>query len=52
MPNKIICNESEEMNVDLILIGKANSRNISNIILGSTAEYIINHAYTPILVVP
>jgi len=52
MPNKIICNESEKMNVDLIVIGKANSRNISNIILGSTAEYIVNHAYAPILVVP
>ena len=50
-PNKIICEVSENLNVDLIVIGKSSS-NISNLILGSTAAYIVNHANTPVLVVP
>ena len=50
-PNKIICEVSENLNVDLVVIGKSSS-NISNIILGSTAAYIVNHANVPVLVVP
>jgi len=51
-PNKIICDESEKLGSDLIVIGKSSSSNISNIILGSTAAYIVNHANVPVLVVP
>ena len=51
-PNKIICDESEKLESDLIVIGKSSSSNISNIILGSTAAYIVNHANVPVLVVP
>ena len=51
-PNKIICDESEKLGSDLIVIGKSSSSNISNIILGSTAAYIVNHANIPVLVVP
>ncbi len=51
-PNKIICDESEKLGSDLIIIGKSSSSNISNIILGSTAAYIVNHANVPVLVVP
>ena len=50
-PNKIICELSEKLKVDLIVIGKSSS-NISNLILGSTAAYIVNHANIPVLVVP
>ncbi|MDP7027494.1 MAG: universal stress protein [Candidatus Marinimicrobia bacterium] len=51
-PNKIICDESDKLGADLIIIGKSSSSNISNIILGSTAAYIVNHANVPVLVVP
>ncbi len=51
-PNKVICNESEKLGSDLIVIGKSSGSNISNIILGSTAAYIVNHANVPVLVVP
>ena len=51
-PHKIICDESEKLTVDLIVIGKSSRNNISNIILGSTAAYIVNHANVPVLVVP
>ena len=51
-PNKIICDESEKLGSDLIVIGKSSSSSISNIILGSTAAYIVNHANVPVLVVP
>ena len=51
-PNKIICDESEKLGSDFIIIGKSSSSNISNIILGSTAAYIVNHANVPVLVVP
>ena len=50
-PNKIICDESEKLGSDLIVIGKSSS-NISNIILGSTSTYVISHANIPVLVVP
>ena len=50
-PNKIICEVSDNLKVDLIVIGKSSS-NISNLILGSTAAYIVNHANIPVLVVP
>ena len=51
-PNKVICDESEKLGSDLIVIGKSSSSNISNIILGSTAAYIVNHANVPVVVVP
>ncbi len=51
-PNKVICDESEKLGSDLIVIGKSSGSNISNIILGSTAAYIVNHANVPVLVVP
>ena len=51
-PNKIICDESEKLESDLIVIGKSSSSNISNIILGSTAAYIVNHANVHVLAAP
>ena len=50
-PSKIICDESDKLKADLIVLGKSSST-ISNIILGSTASYIVNHSNVPVLVVP
>ena len=51
-PNKIICEEAVNLDADLIVIGKSSKGKISNILLGSTAAYIVNHASVPVLVVP
>jgi len=51
-PNKIICEEAVNLDADLIVLGKSSKGNISKILLGSTAAYIVNHASVPILVVP
>ena len=51
-PQKVICNEAERTNADLIIMGTSSKPNISKFLLGTTASYVIEHANVPVLVVP
>ena len=51
-PQKVICNEAARTNADLIIMGTSSKPNISKLLLGTTASYVIEHAKIPVLVVP
>ena len=51
-PQKVICNEAARTNADLIIMGTSSKPNISQLLLGTTASYVIEHAKIPVLVVP
>ena len=50
-PNKVICEEAEKAQADLIIMG-VNDKSVSNIIFRSTASFVIEHVEIPVLVVP
>ena len=50
-PNKVICDEAEQAQADLIIMG-VNDKSVSNIIFRSTASFVIEHVKIPVLVVP
>ncbi|MFQ6609914.1 MAG: universal stress protein, partial [Fidelibacterota bacterium] len=49
---KTICAVSDELNVDLIVMGTNGRDNIHDFILGTTSEYVVRHSKKPVLVVP
>ena len=51
-PQKVICDEAARTNADLIIMGTSSKPNISKLLLGTTASYVIAHANIPVLVVP
>ena len=51
-PNKVICEEAEKANVDLIIMGVCDKNIISSLIFRSTASFVIKHVRIPVLVVP
>jgi len=51
-PQKVICDEAARTNADLIIMGTSSKPNISKLLLGTTASYVIEHAKIPVLVVP
>ena len=50
--NIVICQEAENNQVDLIIMGVSEKNIISNFIFRSTASYVIEHVDIPVLVVP
>ena len=50
-PNKVICEEAEKTQADLVIMG-VNDKRVSNIIFRSTASFVIEHVKIPVLVVP
>ena len=50
-PNKVICEEAEKTQADLVIMG-VNDKSVSNIIFRSTASFVIDHVKIPVLVVP
>ena len=50
-PNKVICEEAEKTQADLVIMG-VNDKSLSNIIFRSTASFVIEHVKIPVLVVP
>ena len=50
-PNKVICEEAEKAQADLIIMG-VNDKSVSNSIFRSTASFVIEHVEIPVLVVP
>ena len=51
-PNKVICEEAQKAQADLIIMGVSDTNIISNFIFRSTASYVIDHVDMPVLVVP
>ena len=49
--SKKILEESEEGNVDLIVIGSRGCGGLTGLFLGSVSNYVVNHCKLPILVV-
>ena len=51
-PNKVICEEAQKSQADLIIMGVSDTSIISNFIFRSTASFVIEHVRIPVLVVP
>ena len=51
-PNKVICEEAQKAQADLIIMGVSDKNIISNLIFRSTASYVIEHVEIPVMVVP
>ena len=51
-PHEIILNLAEELDIDLIVMGKLGRRGVKRILLGSVAERVIEFASCPILLYP
>lgn len=50
-PNRVILDAAKENDVDLIVLGARGHSLIARTLLGSTSDYIANHARCPVLVV-
>lgn len=51
-PGPEIVDVAKELNVDLIVIGHQGRSALGSILLGSVAQYVVNHTPCPILVIP
>lgn len=51
-PGPEIVDIAKELNVDLIVIGHQGRSALGSILLGSVAQYVVNHTPCPILVIP
>ena len=51
-PNKVICEQAEKAQADLIIMGVNDKNVMTNIIFRSTASFVIEHVEIPVLVVP
>lgn len=47
-----IKNKSDELHIDLIIMGRTGSSGIESIIIGSTTAKVVNHADTPVFIIP
>lgn len=50
-PSRVILDAAKERNADLIVVGAHGHSLISRVLLGSTSNYVANHARCPVLVV-
>jgi nucleotide-binding universal stress UspA family protein len=50
-PEQVICEVAEELNVDLIVLGKHGSSLLKDKVFGSTSHAVINHARRSVLTV-
>ena len=50
--HKVICQEAERIQADLIIMGVSEKNIVSNFIFRSTASFVIEHVKIPVLVVP
>ena len=47
-----ICERAKDSGVDLIVTSTHGTTGLKHVLLGSTAEYVVRHAQSPVLVVP
>ena len=52
LPSHIICEESQKLNVDMIILGTSHKSAISKLFSGTTAAYVIEHSNKPVLTIP
>ncbi len=50
-PSRVIVDAAKERNADLIVLGARGHSLVSRVLLGSTSNYVANHARCPVLVV-
>ena len=50
--NKIICEEAEKNQSDLIIVGNSSNNSLVNFLFSSKTNYIIKHVNIPVLLVP
>ena len=50
-PKREIVNYAQENNIDLIIIGSTGLDAIDRLLLGSTTQYVVNHAKCNVLVI-
>ncbi|OKH22028.1 universal stress protein UspA [Hydrococcus rivularis NIES-593] len=50
-PGRIICEVARNWQADLIVVGRRGRRGLRELLLGSTSNYVIHHAYCSILMV-
>ena len=50
-PGETICEETEKLNVDMIVMSPNNQSEFTNVIVGSVTHYVIHHSATPLLLV-
>ncbi len=46
-----ICEETEKLNVDMVVMSPNNQSEFTNVIVGSVTHYVIHHSATPLLLV-
>ena len=51
-PKKVICEEAEKNNSDLIIVGKTPKNTLKNLLLSSNSSYVVKHTQVPVLVMP
>jgi nucleotide-binding universal stress UspA family protein len=51
-PGQQICERAKDSGVDLIVTSTHGTTGLKHVLLGSTAEYVVRHAQSPVLVVP
>ncbi len=50
-PKHVICDVAKQEAVDLIVIGSHSKGMVERILMGSTSDYVLHHAVSPVLVV-
>lgn len=51
-PAEVILEEARRVDADLILMGHRNPAHMTDMLLGSVSQQVLNHARIPVLVVP
>ena len=51
-PGYVICNVAERNNADAIIMGQRGLSAVQRILLGSTSDYVLHHAHSPVIIVP
>lgn len=51
-PAKVIVRSADKLSADLIVMGERSASTASRIFLGSTAQKVLHHTQTPVLIVP
>lgn len=52
VPRHAIVSYADEVDADVIVVGKRGSEDVANDLLGSTAEYVVRNASVPVVTVP
>ncbi len=51
-PAEVVLEEADRVNADLILVGHRNPKDVTEMLLGSVSQQILNQTRIPVLVIP